>query len=271
MKYDIQSLKEKLNLLDVRPNKKLGQNFLINQSVCEKIVNAALQFGPKKIIEVGPGLGALTELLQDYKNQMTLIELDRSFAQYWVEKGFEVLNEDALKLDWTDLVGEGVGLISNLPYQISSSLVIDRSIDKNSIDFMVLMFQKEVAQRLQAKPKTEDYGLLTVIAQVFWDVEFLMEVGPKDFYPPPSIASRVLVFKNKKTKIENPKRFLNFVKEAFKQRRKLMVSNIGGIVDKEKSKASLVRMGFTEMARSEELSPQDFIKLYEDIYVSVKI
>jgi 16S rRNA (adenine1518-N6/adenine1519-N6)-dimethyltransferase len=213
-------------------------------------------------------LGALTELLQDYKNQMTLVELDRSFANYWIEKGFQVRHEDALKLDWSDLIGKGSGLISNLPYQISSSLVIDRSIDLNPLDFMVLMFQKEVAQRLQAKPKSEDYGLLTVIAQVFWDVEFLMEVGPKDFYPPPSIASRVLVFKNKNIKIENPKKFLMFVKEAFKQRRKLMVSNIGGIVDKEKSKAALVQMGFSEMARSEELSPQDFVKLYHDIFVA---
>lgn len=265
MKYDIQSLKEKLLRLDVRPNKELGQNFLINKDVCEKIIEKVLSFDVSQIVEVGPGLGALTEVMLEKNISPSLIELDRSFAQYWKEKGLRVLHKDALKLDWSEF--EGYVLVSNLPYQISSSLVIERSLDKRSLSHMILMFQKEVAQRIVARPKTSDYGMLSVIAQIFWKVDFLMEVGPKDFYPPPSIASRVLTFKRKNTKLENPQKFLNFVKEAFKQRRKLLVSNIAGLVPKEKSKRLLVQMGFTEMARPEELSPEQFVLLFDQIHI----
>lgn len=263
MKYDIQSLKEKLLMLDVRPNKKLGQNFLINKNVCEKIVDKSLGYNIRQIVEVGPGLGALTEVLLEKGVSPTLIELDRSFAQYWQEKGLKIFHKDALQMDWAEF--EGYVLVSNLPYQISSSLVIERSLDVRPVQAMVLMFQKEVAQRMVAKPKTADYGMLSVIAQIFWKVDFFMEVGPKDFYPPPSIASRVLSFERKVSQLENPQKFLSFVKESFKQRRKLLVSNIAGLVPKEKSKAMLLAMGFTEMARPEELSPQQFLDFFNNI------
>lgn len=263
--YDIQSLKDKLMQLGVYPNKKLGQNFLINKNVCQKIIDVVLNQGADNFIEVGPGLGALTDLMSDQKEKLTLIELDRSFAEYWTQKNYQVIQKDALQIDWSELLKNKTVLVSNLPYQISSSLVIDRSLDKNQLSAMILMFQKEVGQRLIAKPKTADYGLLSVMAQVFWTVEFVMEVGPKDFYPAPSIASRVLLFKKKEASLENPKKFLSFVKEAFKQRRKLLVSNIGGLVEKEKSRQALVSMGFTELARPEELSPEQFVEFYKGL------
>lgn len=264
MKYDIQSLKDKLRILNVYPNKKLGQNFLINKDVCSQIVNTVLEFQNPNLVEVGPGLGALTELLLENKvPQLKLIELDKSFAQYWQERGVEVLHQDALHVDWSQF--QGFGLVSNLPYQISSSLVIDRSLDAHQIPFMVLMFQKEVAQRILAPSGTSDYGLLSVISQVFWRVRLLMEVGPKDFYPPPSIASRVLIFEKREGSLQNPHKFLNFVKSAFAQRRKLLVSNIAGFLDKESSRKILLEMGFSETVRPEELSPDDFVTLYQQL------
>lgn len=263
MKYDIQSLKEKLLQLNSRPNKKLGQNFLINKEVCEKIVEKTLSYNPSGIVEIGPGLGALTELLRFSGVPLVVIELDKTFAEYWTSQGVNVQHADALHVDWKNF-NEQV-LVSNLPYQISSTLVIDRSMDSIRLNQMILMFQKEVAQRMTAKIKTPDYGLLSVIAQVFWKVDLLMEVGPKDFYPPPSIASRVLTFEKKEISIKEPEKFLRFVKESFKQRRKLLVSNIGGLISKEKSKLILIEMGFSEMARPEELSPVQFVEFFEKI------
>jgi 16S rRNA (adenine1518-N6/adenine1519-N6)-dimethyltransferase len=207
-RFDVQSLLQKLSEMGVRPNKKLGQNFLINKSVCERIVAEVFKKNPSHIVEVGPGLGALTDLVLEKDIPVTLIELDRSFAEYWQTSKAKVIHKDALQLDWSTLaLPEKTLFLSNLPYQISSSLVIERSIDPQNIDRMVLMFQKEVGQRLLAAPQTEDYGLLTVVAQAFWRVQQLMDVGAKDFYPPPQVASRVLIFDWKSAEIPNPKSF----------------------------------------------------------------
>lgn len=262
--FSMQTVLEKLKELGIRPNKKLGQNFLVNVDVCKKIVDAALVNDPSKIIEVGPGLGALTEFLIESKIPLTLIELDRTFVEQWQNRGVNVLHEDALKLDWDKLSNpENTVLVSNLPYQISSSIVIDRSILPYNVSRMVLMFQKEVGQRMIAKHKTADYGLLTVIAQTFWKIEHLMDVGPKDFYPPPQVASRVLTFQRIEADVANPKKYLTMVKVAFAQRRKFMVSNLGQIHPKDKIIAALTKLGIKETVRAEELSVEQFINLYQ--------
>jgi len=261
--FSMSTVLEKLKELGIRPNKKLGQNFLVNVDVCKKIVDAALVNKPSKLVEVGPGLGALTEFMIEGPIPLTLIELDRTFCEYWKERGANILHEDALKLDWSTLDNPpNTSFISNLPYQISSSIVIDRSIEPYNVSRMVLMFQKEVGQRLVAKHKTADYGLLTVIAQAFWKIEMLMDVGPKDFYPPPQIASRVLIFQRLDVDIPKPEKFLTLVKVAFSQRRKFMVSNLGQIHSKDKVKAALVKLDIKDTVRAEELTVDQFIDLY---------
>lgn len=248
--------------------KSLGQNFLVSDTVISRIHQAVLRTEPERLIEVGPGPGALTSGLLDMKKPLTLIELDRTMAAYWRGKGLEVLEDDALKVDWKPLLLPGTVLVSNLPYQISSSIVIDRSLDENGVGHMVLMFQKEVAQRLRAMPSTENYGLLSVIAQNFWEMELVSEAGPRDFDPPPRVASRVLGFHRKADAVANRKGFLVFVKAAFSQRRKLLKSNLAGWLHDhraapEKLLAKLAEFGLKETARAEELSPARFRELYE--------
>lgn len=265
-KFSMATVLAKLQELGIRPNKKLGQNFLVNVDVCQKIVKAALESEPSKVIEVGPGLGALTEFLIEQSAPLTLIELDRTFVEYWQGRDASVLHIDALKLDWGSLDNPpNTCLVSNLPYQISSSLVIDRSIEPYNVSRMVLMFQKEVGQRMLAKHRTPDYGLLTVIAQAFWKIEHLMDVGPKDFYPPPQIASRVLTFQRLEADIENPQKFLALVKVAFSQRRKFMAKNLSQIYPKEQVIAALGKLGIKETVRAEELSVEQFIQLYNEV------
>lgn len=251
--------------------KSLGQNFLVSDVVIGKIIDEVKRRAPKHLLEIGPGPGALTDKLLELNVPMKLIELDRTMAERWRNKGLQVIEEDALRIDWTPLMNEpGTLLVSNLPYQISSSIVIDRSLDEKGVDGMVLMFQKEVAQRIRAAASSDAYGLLSVIAQNFWEISTVVDAGPKDFSPPPKVSSRVLAFSRKDVAGFERARFLKFVKAAFAQRRKLLKSNLNGwMIDRKADPAKLLAkleaFGLKETARAEELSPARFRELYEHL------
>ncbi len=261
---------QKLRELGAEPKRSLGQNFLVADHVIEKIVGAAALSPEPSLLEIGPGLGALTEGLMALGRPMRVVELDARFARSWRERGLEVVEADALALDWPALgLAPGTLLVSNLPYQISSSLVIDRSIEPAGVSRMILMFQKEVAQRLTARAATKEYGLLTVIAHSFWSVRLLCEAGPGDFYPPPNVASRVLVFARQEPEgLARPEAFLSFVKAGFAHRRKLLTRNlVEGWFGGEKGRlaeveAALAGLGMDPRARAEELDPARFRSLY---------
>ena len=258
-----------LEELGILAKKSLGQNFLVSDVVIERIIQKVHDFKPEALIEVGPGPGALTHFLCQMEVPLQLIELDHVIAQYWREKGLSVLEQDALRMDWQQFYhGQKIVFVSNLPYQISSSIVIDRSLDNPGVEHMILMFQKEVAQRIRAAARTEHYGLLSVIAQTFWKTEVVTEAGPRDFDPPPKVASRVLSFTRTASDVVNRKAFLTFVKVAFAQRRKLLKKNISGLLSQkqlteEQFVGWLADMGFPATARAEELSPQQFVSLYK--------
>ena len=266
---------QRLEELQHTAKKSLGQNFLVSDLVISKILQKVESQKPKKIIEIGPGLGALTEGLLEMKVPLQLIEMDNNFATYWKGRGCDLMQGDALQLDWAPISSPETALVSNLPYQISSSIVIERSLDAEPLAFMVLMFQKEVAQRIQAPARRDDYGMLSVIAQNFWKLEIVSEAGSKDFQPPPKVASRVLFFKPIVTPIKDRRFFLKLVKEAFRQRRKLLKSNLRGFLHDHGVQENdfldwLKQHELKETARAEELSPQVFKELYEYIADSRK-
>lgn len=262
-------LEKALQEMGILAKKSLGQNFLVSDLVIERIINQVKAFQPDELIEVGPGPGALTYFLRQMNVPLQLIELDRVIAAYWREQGLSVLEEDALRLDWSQFYsGKKLVFVSNLPYQISSSIVIERSLEDKGVEHMVLMFQKEVAQRLRAPAKSEHYGLLSVIAQTFWKMALVTEAGPRDFNPPPRVASRVLSFTRIPSEVAQRKAFLTFVKAAFAQRRKLLKSNLSSLLNQKKlTEGQLIdwlgQMGFKETARAEELSPAQFVALYK--------
>ncbi len=271
----LERLQKRMQELGHSAKKSLGQNFLISDLVIGKILRRVENTKPKKIVEVGPGLGALTEGLLETKIPLTLIEMDRVLAEYWRGRGLEVIEGDALRIDWSGLVGADVTFVSNLPYQISSSIVIERSLEREGVGNMVLMFQKEVAQRIQAPARREDYGMLSVVAQNFWQIDTVSEAGPRDFHPPPKIASRVLGFKAIPSPIEDRRKFLTLVKEAFKQRRKLLKSNLKSYLASYKVGENdfldwLAKNGLKETARAEELSPAHYKDLHGYLHHSRK-
>ena len=257
--------------MKLSPKRALGQNFLVNPMVIQKIVARAQslvkQHEFSQILEVGPGLGALTEPLLAASLKPDVIELDAELATYWRGRGLLVTEGDALKLNWNDLVRGTAVLVSNLPYNISTSLVVDRCAGPASLGAMVLMFQREVAERLTATPGTKAYGLLSVIAQWHFDMKRVTDASPRDFYPAPKVVSRVLSFE-RRPEVWDPRR-LTFAKGAFAFRRKFLLKNLKAVVDKSRHSAmteGLLSLGFSEKARAEELSPTELWRLFEWIY-----
>lgn len=256
-------LQNRLNELKHDAKKALGQNFLISDHVISKIIQATEssldQLQKKSLIEIGPGLGAITDYLVKLDCSYQAIELDRSLFQYWDDKKIKILNQDALQADWSQFDSDI--LVSNLPYQISSSIVIEKSLEPYKLEIMILMFQKEVAQRIRAVKQTEHYGMLSVMAQEFWKMETVCEAGPVDFFPSPKIASRVLKFSLKSSDILDRKKYLSYLKQCFHQRRRILKSNLPSI-HSEGVTNWLAAQNISEKARAEELSPEQFKNLY---------
>ena len=207
--------------------KSLGQHFLIDKTVCEKIRAVLLEQPIEQLVEVGPGAGALTEFI--YKiptHSYKAIELDTEKVNYllhaYPDLAGMLINEDFLE---TAIPFEGsFVLVGNFPYNISTQIVFKVLDWKAQVPMMVGMFQKEVAERIAAKPHSKAYGILSVLAQAFYDVTYLFDVPPSAFNPPPKVDSGVIMFKRKASfpAMASEKSFYHIVKMAFGQRRKML-------------------------------------------------
>jgi 16S rRNA (adenine1518-N6/adenine1519-N6)-dimethyltransferase len=263
---DKMTLLEKTQLrlaeLNLQPKKALGQNFLISDRIVDRILEKIKEVQPKQLIEVGPGLGSLTDRLLDLSLPLQLIELDLMFFQYWKSRGVEVFNEDALKWDWNLDHPANTLFVSNLPYQISSRILIERTLDHSLLCCMILMFQKEVAQKIRAKIGTENYGMLAVFTQTFWKIEKLVDAGTIDFYPPPKIASQVLVFQPKSSELD-ARKFFRLLKVAFSHPRKILLSNLSALAPRKNLEPIFESRALSEKVRAEQLSIDDFHYLYD--------
>ena len=259
-KKQVQQFLKKRNL---HPIKKLGQNFLINQQAIQKIVMRVQKYSPP-FIEVGPGLGALTNHFTK-KKDVILVERDKKIAAYWKEQAYFVLSADVLKLEWLTAFPKKFTLFGNLPYEIASSLIIKSCLHQEQITRMVFMMQKEVAQRVTAQPHNKNYGLLSVMAQTFWKLSLVSHVSKTYFYPVPKVDGSILEFKPKqKISDLDSKSFLKFVKQCFSFKRKMLFKQIK-YDSVEKVKKIFRALGILETCRAEELSSQQFVKLYLQI------
>ncbi len=207
--------------------KSLGQHFLIDKTVCEKIRAVLLEQTIEQLLEVGPGAGALTEFIYKIPSQSyKAIELDTEKVNYllhaYPDLAGKLINEDFLE---TAIPFEGsFVLVGNFPYNISTQIVFKVLDWKEQVPMMVGMFQKEVAERIAAKPNSKAYGILSVLAQAFYEVTYLFDVPPAAFNPPPKVDSGVIMFKRKESfpAMASQKSFYHLVKMAFGQRRKML-------------------------------------------------
>ena len=207
--------------------KSLGQHFLTDKTVCERIQGVLQQNAIERLVEVGPGAGALTEYIYKIPTQFfKAIELDTEKVNYlhhsFPELQGKIINEDFL--DTQIPFEDSFTLVGNFPYNISTQIVFKVLEWKTQVPMMVGMFQKEVAERIAAKPHSKAYGILSVLAQAFYDVTYLFDVPPSAFNPPPKVDSGVIMFKRKETfpEMASEKSFYHIVKMAFGQRRKML-------------------------------------------------
>ena len=247
--------------LNLRPKKKLGQNFLINIRTARTIFSEVKKNRPP-YIEIGPGAGALTRLFPPSEiPSLTLIEKDKKIAGYWRERGFSVLQQDALKTNRAQLPSPST-LFGNLPYHLAGPLILKLSPVAERFSALIFMMQDEVSERMRAGHSTKDYGLLSVMAQTFWDMKRTAFAGKKDFYPSPKVEGRVLTFRPKKTG-ESAQQLLTFLKMCFAQRRKKLIRKLP--VPLTLAEKLLSEMNHGLNARAEELTPEDFVRLHTQI------
>ena len=246
--------------MDVRAKKHLGQHFLTDQNIARNIVDSLSFEGYKKVLEVGPGMGVLTKFLLTKDAEIYVAEIDQESIVY-LKKHYPKLEEqhfvgDFLKINIPEVFNEELAVIGNFPYNISSQILFKIIDNYTLIPEMSGMFQKEVAERTAAKPRTKDYGILSVLVQAYYDVEYLFTVHENVFNPPPKVKSGVIrMTRNQKDGLAgNEVLFKQIVKAGFGQRRKKMSNalKVLGIPENMKSHPFLD-------IRAEELSVADFI------------
>lgn len=259
-----------------RPSRKMGQNFLINPKIKQIIVDAANLQPNVIVLEIGPGVGAITSFLLMNKIKLIALEIDKRLAELLSTKfkgyqNFNLKNVDALKVDWISILQETtqepVKLVANLPYSISSLLVL-KIIQTPSVQTAVIMVQKEMAERLNAKVGTHAYNMFSVLVQLYLKTEKLFDVGPNNFSPKPKVDSAVI----RLTRIETPTYSIadfesinNFLRIAFSNKRKTLVNNLSTNYSKEQIHEVLNRLGFSLTIRAEQIKPLDLLQLMKEL------
>ena len=246
----------------VKPKKSLGQHFLSDQNIARKIVDS-LSSDTTDVLEIGPGMGVLTQYLLNREGiDLRVIEIDRDSVAY-LHENFpqlkQVWSEDFLKADISSRFVGNFSIIGNFPYNISSQIFFRILAMRNQIPEVVGMLQKEVAERIASKHGNKSYGILSVLLQAFYDIEYLFTVSEHVFVPPPKVKSAVIRLKRNSTLALpcNEAFFVEVVKAAFNLRRKMLRNSLKAICENLPDK-------FAEK-RPEQLSVKDFIELTTSI------
>lgn len=253
--------------MDTRARKSLGQHFLASPSVAKRIVQLAGVGEGTPVVEVGPGLGALTELLLDAGARLVAVERDDRLADQLLERwpGLELIRADAMRVDWAArLEGEGWTCVSNLPYNVGTHIVSRMVRTPGTFRQLVVMLQREVAERICAEPGGKVYGALSVELQARARAELLLRVKPGAFHPPPKVDSAVIRLVPRL----HPgvagcdlAGFDRVVRAAFNQRRKTLRKSLGGTFGKSQALAALEEAGIDSGARPEVVAVEGFGRL----------
>ncbi|MBW2998797.1 16S rRNA (adenine(1518)-N(6)/adenine(1519)-N(6))-dimethyltransferase RsmA, partial [Candidatus Woesearchaeota archaeon] len=246
----------------VRPKKSLGQHFLTDQNIAQKIANCIDGLPLKTVLEIGPGTGVLTSFLMKKKDfNIHAIEIDSESYEYlqgaFPELGDKLIYKDFLKFDIKEIFDDPMIIIGNFPYNISSQIFFRVLENRDLVQHVVCMIQKEVADRIKASHGNKTYGILSVFLQAFYDIDYLFTVGPKVFNPPPKVNSAVIHLKrnNRKTLGCNEDLFFKLVKQGFNQRRKTLRNSLKSIL------LNLPTDNEIFSKRPEQLNVEDFIYL----------
>lgn len=254
----------------VKPKKHLGQHFLTDLGIAEKIAKSVTGHqGIRKVLEIGPGMGVLTDFLLSQNWDLYLVDIDSESVRYLHQKypdlGDKIIEADFLKGDFATVMQEPYAIAGNFPYNISSQIFFKVLEQRHQVTEVVCMLQKEVAQRIASPKGNKDYGILSVLLQAFYDIEYLFSVSPEVFNPPPRVNSGVIRLKrNEVNKLDcDEKLFFRVVKQGFSTRRKTL-------------RNCLKSMGLSESLsqdpimdkRAEQLDVQEFVGLTKKLQES---
>lgn len=263
--------------------KSLGQNFLINESILDEIVESANISDDDVVLEIGTGIGTLTSKLCERAKKVIAVEIDKNLLPILQETlsdfdNITIINKDILKIDineeLTNLgINQKIKVVANLPYYITTPIIMKILEEKVKVDCMVLMLQKEVANRINATTSTKDYGSLSIAVQYYCDTDIVCKVPKNSFIPEPNVDSLVIklsVNEKRKVDIEDEDLFFKIVRGSFSKRRKTILNSLAGyenLVDKEKIEKILEKANIDTKRRGETLSIYEFAiltKAYKD-------
>lgn len=263
--------------------KSFGQNFLIDSNILDNIANCAEITKEDCVLEIGPGIGSLTQVLAEYARSVIAVEIDSSLipilqqtlAEY---ENIEILNQDILKTDIQRIIaekndGRPIKVVANLPYYITTPIIMNLLEKEHQVDSITVMVQKEVAERMQAGAGEKEYGALSIAVQYYCDVTLDMIVPPTCFMPRPKVASAVITLKvlpERRVNTKDDALLFHLVKCAFGQRRKTLLNSLhnqGKLgLSKETLANTITSLGWDERIRGEALSPEDFARLTDAIF-----
>lgn len=258
--------------------KKFGQNFLTNDQVLDDICDAAEITKEDFVLEIGPGIGTLTQVLSERAGHVLAVELDSKLLPILDDtlafcRNTEVLNQDILKVDLNQIAeeknqGRPFKVVANLPYYITTPILLQLLTGHAPVESITVMVQKEVAERMQAGPGSKDYGALSLAIQYYTDPEYICTVTPDNFIPRPKVDSAVITLrirKEPKVQARDEKLLFELIRAAFSQRRKTLLNSLSNArisdISKEDVRQALLAMGLDEGIRGEKLSLEDFARL----------
>jgi 16S rRNA (adenine1518-N6/adenine1519-N6)-dimethyltransferase len=271
------STKEIVKKYGFKFTKSLGQNFLIDDSVLMDIVEGAEVNDEDFVIEIGPGVGTLTRELLKRAKKVCSIELDSDLIPILKEElkdfnNFEIIHKDALKVNFNDIAGEekSVKVVANLPYYVTTPIIAKLLNEGFDFKSLTIMIQKEVGERMAAKPNTKDYGALSILVQYYCDAKIIRKVSPSSFIPQPKVDS-IVVKMDKLTeprvKVKDEKLFFRVCRESFNMRRKTLWNAMKNIkLDSSIVEQAFAAAGIDSKRRGETLSLQEFADLTNAIY-----
>ena len=275
---DIQDIKtaELVSKYNFKFTKSLGQNFLVDESVTEDIVLGAEVTDEDLVIEIGPGVGTLTAQLLNKAKRVVAIELDSALIpilqnELGDNQKFMLIHDDALKVDFNEIIGDeqNVKLVANLPYYVTTPIVVKLLKEGYKFKSLTIMIQKEVAERMNAAPGTKDYGALSLLVQYYCDSSIVRNVPPQSFIPRPKVDSIVIRLdrlEKPKVELDNEKLFFDIIRASFNMRRKTLWNGVKSIgLDKEKLQLAFDNAGIDPKRRGETLSIQEFATLSNKI------
>lgn len=263
--------------------KKYGQNFLINPHILEEIMDAAEVGNEDFVLEIGPGIGTMTQYLCERARQVEAVEIDRNLIPILQEtlseyENVEIINQDVLKMDLPALVrekneGRPIKVVANLPYYITTPIVMGLFESHVPLESITIMVQREVADRMQAGPGTKDYGALSLAVQYYSRAEIMVNVSPSCFMPQPKVGSAVIrLLRHEKPPVEvkSEKLLFQVIRASFNQRRKTLANGLGNApqiaLSKEEIRGCIEELGVSPMIRGEALTLSQFGELSNIIY-----